>query len=138
MSSANSENITRTEKLTSCLNYNFQLKETVKARAFSFLPQIQENPEQINHQLMRIKRFKRSNYREQKRQSKRKITIAIFNQKVKNVVITFVSELVIRRRQPLQTLSSNRREVAGELRILRQYHRPSCHKAIYERFLAHS
>lgn len=53
------------------------------------------------------------------------------------MVITVVSELVVRRRKSLQTLRSNRREVTGELGVLGQHHGASCHEAVYERFLTH-
>lgn len=53
------------------------------------------------------------------------------------MVVAIVSELVVRRRQPLQALSCNRREVASELGVLRQYHRATRHEAVYERFLTH-
>jgi hypothetical protein len=48
----------------------------------------------------------------------REITVAIFNKKIKGMVITIVSELVIRRREFLKALSCDRRKVAGELGVL--------------------
>lgn len=54
------------------------------------------------------------------------------------MVITLVRELVVGRRQSLQTLSGDRREVTRELGVLRQHHRAARHEAVYERFLAHN
>lgn len=51
------------------------------------------------------------------------------------MAIAVVGELVIGRRQPLQTLRCDRRKVAGELRVLGQYHRAACDEAVDKRFL---
>lgn len=65
-------------------------------------------------------------------------TVAIFDEEIEGVVITVVSELAIARgRKLLETLSSNRREITGELCILSQNHSASGDEAVDKRFLTH-
>ena len=65
------------------------------------------------------------------------LTITIFDQEIKGMMVAIVSELIIGRRKFLKALIRNRRKVSGELRELRQDHGSSSHKAVNERVLTH-
>lgn len=66
-----------------------------------------------------------------------RITIAILDKKIESVVVTVVGELIVRGRELLKALGSNRWEVASELSVLGQDHGSSGHEAVNESFLTH-
>jgi hypothetical protein len=68
---------------------------------------------------------------------KMKNTEAVVDEVIEGVAIAVVGEPVVGGREFLQALGGYAREVSGELRELGHDHRPSRHKAVDQRLLAH-
>lgn len=56
---------------------------------------------------------------------------------VEGVAVGVVGELCVWCREPLQALQRYLRKVPTEIGVLRQYHRPTRHEAVYQRLLPH-
>jgi len=66
-----------------------------------------------------------------------RLTVSVLDEVVEGVAIAIVGELVVGGGKLLEALGRDAREIAGELGVLGEDHRPSGHEAVDQRLLPH-